>query len=107
MRSPLPSLFRILGLALLLATLTLTAGAPDAAAAQECQFQLEDGSIRKCTFTEQYGQCLFGAWQSYQDCLVMGETWAHKLMCDVAVEVDMLACTLGMLGDAVRLLSPF
>jgi hypothetical protein len=106
MRSPLVSLLKVLCLLAALSTLALAATAPDAAA-QECKLLMEDGTERDCTFTEKYGQCLFWAYDSYKSCSEPGDGWAIQAMCEIALEVDLLACTLAMIGDGIGLLTPF
>lgn len=102
--------------ALLLKVLVLTAlfglagpgSSPAEAAAQECTFLMEDGTERQCTFTESYGQCLYWAYQSYTQCQDPTEDeWTSWFVCELAYQVDSLACTLEMLGDAIGLLNPF
>lgn len=81
---------------------------PEEAAAQECSFLMEDGTKRACTFTENYGQCLYFAYQSYMHCQDPTEdAWTSWFVCEIAYQVDNLACTLEMIGDAIGLLNPF
>jgi len=100
------SLRRTLGC---LAALTLLSAGPLAtiAHAQDCKFERQDGTSRECTFTERYGKCLVTALESYYECYEDADGRLRRLGCDTAVQVDLAACSLEMIGDVLRLLSPF
>jgi hypothetical protein len=74
--------------------------------AQECEFLTDDGDTRPCTFTEKYGQCLYWAYESYYDCVEDSGSFIERAACELGVQVDILACTLGMFGEAVDLVTP-
>jgi hypothetical protein len=92
--------------ALFLAGLLTTLQALPGAAAAPCEFLRDDGSFRECTFTEKYGKCLVTALESYEDCVQGSDGIVHRLVCELAVQVDMMACHLGMVGEAGKLVTP-
>ena len=81
----------ILGLGILLPT-------------QELPAQDETGCIavdqnempRDCTFLEEHGACLWNALDSYWSCRKHSDGFIDRTVCEVAVQVDLLACNLGM-----------
>jgi hypothetical protein len=106
MRFRFEALLKALCLAAALASLPL-ALTPPHVVAQECEFLMDDGTTRSCTFTEEYGQCIHFAYYSYESCSDPDDNWSEWMICELAFQVDLLACTLEMLGNAVRLISPF
>jgi len=54
------------------------------------------GVPRNCTFLEEHGACLWYALDSHDSCAMDAEGfWGHAA-CEVGVQVDLLACNLGM-----------
>lgn len=102
----LVNLFKVLCLTATLAVASFSAP-PPADAAQECRFMMDDGTPRECTFTERYGQCLYWAYYSYITCSDPDDGWGGWLICEAGYQVDLLACSLAMIGDAIGLLTPF
>lgn len=97
---------RSLRAAVLTILVTMLSGAP-LAALGDCEFLRESGEFRGCTFTEEAGQCLVWALESYYDCIEGVDDWLDRTVCEFAVQVDIFACNLEMIGDLLRLLSPF
>jgi hypothetical protein len=72
--------------------------------AQELPAQDETGCIavdkhempRDCTFLEEHGACLWNALDSHDTCVEDAEGFLDKAACEIAVQVDLLACNLGM-----------
>jgi hypothetical protein len=106
MRTGIPALLRLFGLAALFAVVPLLAGTPASAAQIPCEFPMDDGTMRECTFTERFGQCAFWAYTSYQDCSDHHEGIWDWFVCEAAYEFDFLACELEMVGDVIRLVTP-
>jgi hypothetical protein len=97
---------RSLRAAVLTVLVTVLSGAP-LAALGECEFLQETGELRGCTFTEEHGQCLVWALESYYDCMEDAKTFLGRTVCKVAVQVDLFACNVELAGDMLRRLSPF
>lgn len=97
---------RSLRAAVLTILVTMLSGAP-LAALGECEFMKESGELRGCTFTEEAGQCLVWALESYYDCVEDAEDWLDRAVCELAVQVDLFACNVEMAGELLRRLSPF
>ena len=51
---------------------------------------------RNCTFLEEHGGCLWYALDSYGSCKVDAEGFWSNAACEVGVQVDLLACNLGL-----------
>ncbi len=72
--------------------------------AQELPAQDETGCValdqndmpRDCTFLEEHGACLWNALDSYETCREDSEGFLDRAACEIAVQVDLLACNLGM-----------
>lgn len=97
---------RSLRAAVLTILVTMLSGAP-LAALGDCEFLQESGELRGCTFTEEAGQCLVWALESYYDCLEDVDSWWDRALCEAAVQVDIFACNVEMAGELLRRLSPF
>lgn len=107
MHTGIPALLRLLGLTALVAIVPLLAGSTPAAAAQSpCEFLMDDGSTRDCTFTERFGRCAYWAYTSYTDCSDENEGLWDWFVCEVAYEFDFLACELEMIGNVLELVTP-
>jgi hypothetical protein len=60
---------------------------------------------RACTFLENHGACLVGALDSYYACREGAGGILDRLACEIGVQVDLLACNLGLpwrLIEAIR-----
>jgi len=60
---------------------------------------------RACTFLENHGACLVGALDSYYACVEDADGILDRLSCEIGVQVDLLACNLGLpwrLIEAIR-----
>lgn len=111
-----PSRAWLLLLGLVAASLLLFAGEPPDARAQTsggCSVSAAYGGTRGCTFLEQYGQCLYNALASYNDCRSYagrrGSTLsriAHRAGCEVGVQVDLFVCHIGMPIYAYKQIQP-
>lgn len=77
------------------------------AALGECEVVVDLGTVRGCTFTEELGQCLTWALESYEECVEGADNWLDRFVCESAVQVDLLACNLEAAGDILRMISPF
>lgn len=97
---------RSLRAAVLTVLVTMLSGAP-LAALGECEFVRETGELRGCTFTEEHGQCLSWAFDSYYDCVEDAKTLLDRAVCEAAVQIDLFACNLEAIGDLLRMISPF
>ncbi len=72
--------------------------------AQELPAQDETGCIavdqndmpRDCTFLEEHGACLWNALDSYATCRDWADGFLDRAACEISVQVDLLACNLGM-----------
>ena len=72
--------------------------------AQELPAQDETGCIavdqndmpRDCTFLEEHGACLWNALDSYATCRDWASGFLDRAACEISVQVDLLACNLGM-----------
>jgi hypothetical protein len=51
---------------------------------------------RDCTFLEEHGSCLWNALDSYYSCRESADGFLERAACEVGVQVDLLACNLGM-----------
>jgi hypothetical protein len=51
---------------------------------------------RDCTFLEEHGACLWNSLDSYGACLDEGDGFWDRMACEVGVQVDLLACNLGL-----------
>ena len=51
---------------------------------------------RDCTFTEEHGYCLVTALESYYECAQTAEDLLDRVVCEVAVQVDLLACNVAL-----------
>jgi hypothetical protein len=81
---------------LILVALSLMALPPSLPAQTDgCKAYDKYGDARPCTFLEEHGRCLVSALDSYEDCWERGGFW-NRTGCFLAVQVDLLACNLGM-----------
>lgn len=63
---------------------------------------------RPCTFMEKYGECLWSALDSLDQCLERKESFLDGLACHAGTQVDLLACNLGMPIEFIgTILNPF
>ena len=51
---------------------------------------------RDCTFLEEHGACLWNALDSYGSCREQSGGFFDRVSCEIGVQVDLLACNLGM-----------
>ena len=51
---------------------------------------------RNCTFLEEHGGCLWNALDSYGGCRGESVGFLGRVSCEVGVQVDLLACNLGL-----------
>ena len=51
---------------------------------------------RACTFLEEHGACLWNALDSYDGCRLDADGFLDRAVCELGVQVDLLACNLGM-----------
>lgn len=80
-------------LKVLAALLILTVAAlPGALVASDCTVLLDTGGTRKCTFTEQLGGCLSGAYDSWKSCRADHGFLLGWTVCQLALTADVLAC---------------
>jgi hypothetical protein len=54
------------------------------------------GMPRDCTFLEEHGACLWNALDSYDTCREDSDGFLDRAGCEIGVQVDLLACNLGM-----------
>ena len=47
---------------------------------------------RECTFTEEHGYCLVTALDSYYECAETATDLMDRVVCELAVQVDLFAC---------------
>jgi hypothetical protein len=96
MQSPTLSRPLVWGLVLLLGLAVLSP--PKALPAQDtsCAAVDRNDQPRPCTFLEEHGGCLWYALDSYYSCVEDGEGFLDRVACEVAVQVDLLACNLGL-----------
>lgn len=47
---------------------------------------------RACTFLEEHGACLWYALDSYDSCKVGADGLLERTLCEIGVQVDLLAC---------------
>ena len=80
----------ILALAVLLPTRELPAQETGCVAVDR------DDMPRTCTFLEEHGACLWYALDSYDWCKEGADGFLDHLGCEVGVQVDLLACNLGL-----------
>jgi hypothetical protein len=77
------------------AALLFSALTPNVAAAMEEKCSDFTPNKRPCTATEQYGYCLTNAAESYETCKEDAGI-IKTLGCAVALEVDVIACTVAL-----------
>jgi len=80
----------LLGVAVLLPTQDLPAQDT------KCQAVDKYDQPRDCTFLEEHGACLWNALDSYDTCKGDADGFLENTVCEVGVQVDLLACNLGM-----------
>ena len=51
---------------------------------------------RDCTFLEEHGACLWNALDSRDTCKDVADGFWDNAVCEVGVQVDLLACNLGL-----------
>lgn len=51
---------------------------------------------RPCTFLEEHGACLWYALDSYGGCKLDADGFLDNAVCELGVQVDLLACNLGL-----------
>jgi hypothetical protein len=51
---------------------------------------------RECTFLEEHGACLWNALDSHATCTLDASGFLERAACEIGVQVDLLACNLGM-----------
>jgi hypothetical protein len=94
------------GIALAVALLALS-GAPATVTAQtadECEVLMMDGeTLRSCTLTESFGQCLEGVLDSYEQCKEVRPGFWEGLLCLYAATFDSAECIV----DLIESLLPF
>jgi hypothetical protein len=96
MTSTLRSPKAFLGIVLLI-TLTVLASAQGIPAQSTGCIAVDRNDLpRKCTFLEEHGYCLWSALDSYEACKEDGNGILNALSCELGVQVDLLACNLGM-----------
>lgn len=89
---------------LVLSLAAVASGPRDAeAAAQSCSAYTQEYQKRRCTFLEEYGNCLFNAYDSYDTCMESARRRktglsrsAVRLACGIGVQVDLFACHLAL-----------
>jgi hypothetical protein len=97
MKTPSPSrpfawgVIIILGIGLLLPTQELPAQDGPGCFAVD-----QDDQPRDCTFLEEHGACLWNALDSYGTCRNESDGFLDRAACEIGVQVDLLACNLGM-----------
>ena len=81
----------VLGLAVLLPAQELPAGETVGCIAVD-QYDMP----RDCTFLEEHGGCLWYALDSYDVCKMEADGFLEHAACELGVQVDLLACNLGL-----------
>lgn len=76
--------------ALALGALLTLAGGPDAAAA--CERIAFDGTVRRCTVTENFSQCWKDAEDAYWRCIRRNPGWLGQTRCSLLNNLDQLGC---------------
>ena len=72
---------------------------PDTAASQEdCTTTDRFGIVRRCTFTEEFGACIWEAEDSMYQCWQAGGFW-NDLFCVLAYDIDCAACGIDSLSS--------
>ncbi|MGD2121660.1 MAG: hypothetical protein PVJ76_07940 [Gemmatimonadota bacterium] len=56
----------------------------------------QNGMPRDCTFLEEHGACLWNALDSHTTCTDNADGFLDRAACEIGVQVDLLACNLGM-----------
>ncbi len=51
---------------------------------------------RKCTFLEEHGYCLVNALESYYQCALDADSFWENAVCQMGVQVDLLACNISL-----------
>ncbi len=80
----------------LIALLSLGATLASAQTVWACEAYDRYDFPRPCTFMEEWGECLWGALDSLDQCLERKETFLDTVRCHTGTQVDLLACNLGM-----------
>lgn len=90
--------------------IVLTLGATLAAAESvwACEAIDRYDQPRPCTFMEKYGECLWSALDSLDQCLETKESILDWARCHTGTQVDLLACNFGMPFDFLgTIMNPF
>lgn len=61
-----------------------------------CSAVDRDDQPRPCTFLEEHGGCLWYALDSYYSCKEDADGFLDHAACELGVQVDLLACNLGL-----------
>jgi hypothetical protein len=61
-----------------------------------------DDMPRPCTFLEEHGACLWYSLDSYYSCEEAADGFLDMAACHIGVQVDLLACNLGLPWRLIR-----
>lgn len=79
----------------LIALLSLSATLASAQSVWACEAIDRYDLPRPCTFMEEWGECLWNALDSLDQCLERKESLLDAVRCHTGTQVDLLACNLG------------